>query len=187
MNGKIAQLGEEILRGPTRIVEDVESFEVQKIIKDLLEIVGPAKGVGIAANQIRSDLRIFVMASHPNERYPYAPHMEPTALINPIILSHSDEKEKDWEGCLSVAATNDPNIPTVLRGLVPRWTWVEVEYTDINGKRKKARFEGFLARIFQHEIDHLEGMVYLDRVESNRDLYSNEVFQKLIADRKPEK
>ena len=112
--------------------------------------------------------------------------MEPTAIINPIILSHSEQIEKDWEGCLSVAATDSETTPTVLRGLGPRWKWVEVEYTDVNGERVKTKFEGFVARVFQHEIDHLDGMVYLDRVETNKDLYSNEVFQKLITDRKPE-
>lgn len=186
MKRKIAQLGEEILRGPTREVQDVNDSEVKKVIQDLFDIVGPAKGVGISANQIRNDLRVFVLASHPNDRYPYAPHMEPTAIINPVILSHSKEIQKDWEGCLSVAATDNETAPTVLRGLVPRWTWIEVEYTDVSGERIKTKFDGFIARVFQHEIDHLDGMFYLDRVETNKDLYSNEVFQKLIAGRKPE-
>lgn len=183
MDNKIAQLGEEILRGPTREVKDVQDPEVQKVIKDLLEAVVSAKGVGIAGNQLRSDLRIFVMASHPSDRYPDAPEMEPTALINPLILSHSEDKEKDWEGCLSVATTGQEGVPTVLRGLVPRYTWVEAEYTTVNGERKKEKFEGFLARIFQHEIDHLDGLVYLDRVESNKDLYSQQVFEKMIKDK----
>lgn len=184
---KIAQLGEEILRGPTREVENIHDTEVQKVITDLLETVGPAKGVGIAANQIRNDLRIFVMASHPNKRYPYAPQMEPMVLINPVLVLHSKEKEKDWEGCLSVGTTNNNDEPTTIRGLVPRWTWVDVEFTNQQGERVEQRFEGFLARIFQHEIDHLDGMVYLDRLESNRDLYSNDVFQDLIANREFEK
>lgn len=177
MDDRIAQLGEEILRGPTKEVEDVNDKEVRKVIEDLMAIVKPVNGVGIAANQIRSDLRIFVMASHPNERYPHAPEMEPLALINPKLLSHSEETEKDWEGCLSVATTG-------IRGLVPRFKWVEVEFTNGDGKKETTKFEGFLARVFQHEIDHLDGLVYLDRVDSNKDLYSQEVFEKLIEERK---
>jgi len=177
---RIAQLGEEILRGLMREVKDVDDPEVQAVVTDLLESVGPAKGVGIAANQLRSDWRIFVMASKPNERYPYAPEMEPLALINPEIVAHSEETEKDWEGCLSVGRINGVS---AIRGLVPRWVWVDVAYTTVDGKREERRFEGFLARIFQHEIDHLNGLVYLDRVESNKDLYSHQVFEKLIANR----
>lgn len=176
MDPRIAQLGEDILRGPTRPVKGVTEAEVQRVASDLLAIVGPAQGVGIAANQIRNDLRIFVMASHPNERYPYAPDMEPMPLINPVLLAHSEEQEKDWEGCLSVAATE-------LRGLVPRWKWVEVEYTTLDGQHKHERYEGFLARIFQHELDHLDGLVYLDRLESSRDLYTRTVFEQRLADR----
>lgn len=178
----IAQLGEAILRGPMRDVVDVKDPEVQKVIQDLMDIVKPAKGVGIAANQIRSDLKVFVMASHPNERYPYAPEMEPFALINPTLVAHSEETEKDWEGCLSVG-TFEFGKATTIRGLVPRYTWVEVEYTDANGELQKDRFEGFVARIFQHEYDHLQGLVYLDRVEDNKDLYSHQEFMKKIADR----
>lgn len=179
----VAQLGEAILRGPMRDVTDVTDPEVKKVIKDLMDIVKPAKGVGIAANQVRSDLKIFVLASHPNERYPYAPEMEPFALINPKLIAHSEEKEKDWEGCLSVATCEFGKRPAIY-ARVPRYTWVEVEYTDENGEIKQDKFEGFVARVFQHEYDHLQGLVYLDRVEDNKDIYSQQEFMKLVADRK---
>jgi peptide deformylase len=172
---KIAQLGEDILRGPIKEVSDVRSSEVQALIADLMQTVTEAKGVGIAANQVRSNLRVCVIASHPNERYPYAPLVEPFALINPILLSHSNDIEKDWEGCLSVPG---------IRGMVPRWKTVTIEFMNAGGTKEQRTLEGFLARIFQHEIDHLDGLVYLDRVESNKDLYSHQEFEKRIASRK---
>jgi peptide deformylase len=97
--------------------------------------------------------------------------MQPTAMINPRIIAHSSEMLKDWEGCLSV-----PDI----RGLVPRYQTVEVEYTDCYGNLQKQELTDFIARIFQHEYDHLEGLVFLDRVENNHDLISEEEYQKSV-------
>ena len=174
----IAQHGEKILRGPSKIVTNVEASNVKSIAEKLLKTVVKVNGVGIAANQMRSNLRIFVMASHPNRRYPYAPRMKPLVLINPILRANSNKKEKDWEGCLSV-----PNI----RGLVPRWTSVTVAFTNVKGQKEYRTFKGFLARIFQHEIDHLNGLVYLDRMASNKDLYSQQEFEKRISNRRASK
>jgi peptide deformylase len=97
--------------------------------------------------------------------------MQPTAMINPRIIAHSSEMVKGWEGCLSVPG---------IRGLVPRYQTIEVEYRDRYGNLQKQELTDFIARIFQHEYDHLEGLVFLDRVENNHDLISEEEYQKSV-------
>jgi peptide deformylase len=94
--------------------------------------------------------------------------MEPIAMINPRILDRSTEMVKDWEGCLSVAG---------VRGLVPRHRLISVEYYDRWGQLQKQEFTDFVARIFQHELDHLNGMLFVDRVESPDDLYTEAAYQ----------
>jgi len=98
--------------------------------------------------------------------------MEPTALINPRLVSHSDEQDKGWEGCLSVPG---------VRGRVSRYREVEVEYIDRWGRTQRQVWQDFVARIFQHEADHLAGKVFLDRLESEVDLISEEAFQRLVV------
>ena len=167
----IIKLGNPILRQKAAEVENIQSQEIQNLIDELITSVSQANGVGIAAPQIASSYRLFIVASRPNARYPHAPEMHPTAMINPRIIAHSSEMLKDWEGCLSV-----PDI----RGLVPRYQTVEVEYTDCYGNLQKQELTDFIARIFQHEYDHLEGLVFLDRVENNHDLISEEEYQKSV-------
>ena len=168
---QIIKLGNPILRQKAAAVENIQSQEIQNLIDELITSVSQANGVGIAAPQIASSYRLFIVASRPNARYPHAPEMHPTAMINPRIIAHSSEMLKDWEGCLSV-----PDI----RGLVPRYQTVEVEYTDCYGNLQKQELTDFIARIFQHEYDHLEGLVFLDRVENNHDLISEEEYQKSV-------
>ncbi len=170
----IIQLGNPILRQKAEFVEDIHSGSIQKLIDDLLVTVSDANGVGIAAPQVGVGYRIFIVASRPNLRYPYAPLMEPTAMINPLIVDHSDEIVKDWEGCLSVPG---------IRGLVPRFRAIAVEYTDRYGNLQKQEFTDFVARIFQHEYDHFEGLVFLDRIQSTFDIFTEDEYQKLIVDR----
>lgn len=164
----IATIGNPILREVAAEVVDFSSQDLQQFIDDLINTVIDENGVGIAAPQVSVSKQIMIIASRPNARYPTAPEMEPTALINPKIIEYSQELEKGWEGCLSVPG---------IRGLVPRYTWVDVRYQDRQGECLEARFEGFVARIFQHEYDHLIGNTYLDRLESNRDIISEEEYQ----------
>ncbi len=138
----------------------------------MLATVSDANGVGIAAPQVYEPLQIFIMASYPDPRYPDAPEMEPTAIVNPKILMTSDEMEKDWEGCLSVPG---------IRGLVPRHKRIGVKYTTVEGTTKEQEFSDFLARLFQHEYDHLNGIAFLDRLESTKDIITDKEFQKRIA------
>lgn len=160
---KIAQLGHPILKARAQEVESILSPDCQTLIKEMMATVEQAGGVGIAAPQIYQSLRIFIMCSKPNARYPNAPLMAPTAIINPEITGFSAELEKDWEGCLSVPS---------MRGFVPRHREITVRYTDQLGTLKTAVYEGFIARIFQHELDHLNGLTFVDRLDSNQDLVS---------------
>lgn len=172
---QIAQLGHPMLREKAKLVKNVRDKKVQTLIDDLIATVMDVNGVGIAAPQVYEPTRLFIVASHPNPRYPNAPEMEPTAMINPKIISHSKDKEKGWEGCLSVPG---------IRGFVPRYKAIKVEYIDRNGKKVKTEFSDFISRIFQHEFDHLDGIMFLDRVETNRDLISDVEYQKLVIPKK---
>lgn len=167
----IAQLGDKILHKIALPVENIQSPANQKLLQVMLATVKHAGGVGIAAPQIYQSKRLFIMCSKPSARYPNAPDMEPCVIINPEILHTSTKIEKDWEGCLSVAN---------LRGLVPRFQQIKVSYVDINNNRQQKTFEGFLARIFQHELDHLNGLTFVDRVESQNDLMNEKQWRKEI-------
>ncbi|MDJ0579222.1 peptide deformylase [Crocosphaera sp.] len=158
---EIAQVGNPILRQQAQLVQDITDEKLQQLMDNLLSIARDANGVGIAAPQVSESYRLFVICSHPNPRYPDAPMMEPTIMINPRIVSHSDEIVKDWEGCLSVPG---------LRGLVPRYKMITVEYLDRYGKFQQQELRDFVARIFQHELDHLNGILFIDRVEKSEDL-----------------
>lgn len=167
----IIQLGDPILRQKATLVENINDERIQKLIDDLTATVAQANGVGIAAPQVAQSYRLFIVASRPNPRYPNAPSMEPTAMMNPKILASSTEIVKGWEGCLSIPG---------IRGLVPRAQAIEVEYTDRNGKLQKQEFSDFVARIFQHEYDHLDGIVFLDRLESTLDIITEQEYQKRV-------
>ena len=169
---EIIQLGDPVLRTKAQLVENIQDLRIQKLIDDLITTVRQANGVGIAAPQVRVSDRLFVVASRPNPRYPNAPEMEPTAMINPKILAHSTDIIKGWEGCLSIPG---------IRGLVPRYQAIEVEYTDQNGKLQKQEMTDFVARIFQHEYDHLDGIVFLDRLETTQDIVTEQEYQKRIV------
>jgi peptide deformylase len=168
---EIAQLGNPILRQVAQPVEDVTGEAIQNLIDSLIATAQSAKGVGLAAPQVYQSYRFFILASHPNPRYPDAPWMEPTAMINPKIVSHAQEMVKGWEGCLSIPG---------IRGLVPRFRTIEVEYTERKGQLQRQELTGFLARVFQHELDHLNGIVFLDRVESSQDLLTEQEYQKMF-------
>ncbi len=168
---EIAQVGNPILRQKSQEVKDINNPEIQSLIDTLIRTAQEANGVGIAAPQISQSYRIFIVASRPNVRYPYAPLMEPTAMVNPKIIAHSEEIIKDWEGCLSVCGK---------RGLVPRSKQIEVEYYTREGVFKKEVFTDFVARIIQHELDHLDGILFTDRITNQEDLYPEEEFKQLM-------
>jgi peptide deformylase len=168
---EIAQLGNPILRQKSRPVDKITDPTIQQLIDELIITAELANGVGIAAPQVGQPYRLIIVASRPSARYPHAPEMQPTAMINPQIIAHSQEKEKGWEGCLSIPG---------LRGLITRYQAITVEYNDRYGQRQQAELTDFVARIFQHELDHLDGMVFLDRLEKVDDLYTEQEYQKMI-------
>ena len=167
---EIAQLGAPVLRLQAQVVTEPRSAETQQIIETLQDTLATTQGVGIAAPQISISKRIIIIASRPTTRYPSAPLMEPTVMINPTFQTLSDIREKDWEGCLSVPG---------IRALVPRYTEILINYINQQNDLVEARLDGFVARVFQHEFDHLEGIVYLDRVEDNRDIFAESEYFKI--------
>jgi peptide deformylase len=174
MIGEIAQLGANVLRLKAQVIADSLSDETRQLIATLQDTLATTQGVGIAAPQIGVSKRVIIIASRPTPRYPSAPLMEPTVMINPAFQIVSDIQEKDWEGCLSIPG---------IRALVPRYIEIGINYTDQQGGFVETRLEGFVARVFQHEFDHLEGAVYLDRVEDNRDIFAESEYFKNRLDK----
>ena len=154
----ILQIGHPILREIAKKVEpkQINSIETQNLIDTLIVKTKEANGVGIAAPQIGYSVQIVIIASYPNVRYPEAPEMKPMAMINPQIINHSEEMVLGTEGCLSVREK---------RGNVNRYQHIKVEYLDRHGHYQQEEYDGFVARIIQHELDHLNGILFVDRVE----------------------
>lgn len=168
---EVAQVGNPILR---QIAQPIDRFDepVQTLVDNLMATLLQSNGVGIAAPQVAASCRVVIIASRPNPRYPNAPEMEPTVMINPRIVSTSEERVKDWEGCLSVPG---------IRGLVPRYQAIAIEYCDRQGKLQEQHLTDFVARIFQHELDHLNGLVFLDRLETTQDIVTEQEYLKLLG------
>lgn len=169
---QISQLGNPVLRRQAQTIENPKDEQLQKLIDNLIHTAQNANGVGIAAPQVAQSYRLLIVASRPSARYPQAPTMEPTAMINPQIIARSNDVVKDWEGCLSIPG---------IRGLVPRSQAIEIEYTARDGKLHRQELRDFVARIFQHEYDHLDGIVFLDRVENAQELMAEEEYQEQIV------
>jgi peptide deformylase len=146
---------------------DIADPGFQAFIDGLIRCGQDNLGVGIAAPQVGRSMRLFIMSAKPSPRYPDAPEMEPMAVINPEILRVSDELETGWEGCLSVPG---------FRALVPRHLEIDVAFTDRHGTSRQERFSGFMARLFQHEFDHLEGILYPERMAQGESLITLEEF-----------
>ena len=171
---QIAQLGQPVLREVARKIPDPQASAMQALIDDMLVTVADADGVGIAAPQVFESLALFIIASRPNPRYPHAPLMAPVAMINPEILWVSDVKEKGWEGCLSIPG---------LRGQVPRSTRLGVRYLDRRGILREEEYADFPARVLQHEFDHIQGIVFIDRIESTLDLVTEKEYLRILQGR----
>ena len=168
---QIAQLGHPVLRITASPVVLPASDETRQLIDDMLATLRDAGGVGIAAPQVYEPVAIFIVASRPNPRYPDAPNMEPEVVINPEIVSRSDEVVRGWEGCLSIPG---------IRGEVSRHRHIRVRYQTVEGLVIEREFSDFVARIVQHEDDHLHGIVFLDRLESTRDVITEKEYQKRV-------
>ncbi|MBT9317032.1 peptide deformylase [Leptothoe spongobia] len=165
----VIELGDDRLRSQANPIQLIDDPQLQQLIDDLLRTTAAKNGVGIAAPQVAEGLQLFIVASHPNPRYPQAPVMEPTAMINPHLLSHSEDLVYGWEGCLSVPGQ---------RGFVPRYREIEVTYLDRHGQEHHQYLQDFVARIFQHEYDHLQGIVFLDRIQDSQDILTETDYQR---------
>ena len=141
-----------------RVAEPVREFDTPQLhalIVDLFDSMHAAGGVGLAAPQIGVNLRVVIFGFKKSERYPDAPPVPETILINPELIPVSDEKEDGGEGCLSVPG---------MRGLVPRHLRLRYSGFDQNGKAIDREVDGFHARVVQHECDHLDGILYPMRI-----------------------
>jgi peptide deformylase len=154
---KVANLGNPILRIPAERVKNIQAPDVQRLIDDMIETMREYHGVGLAAPQVHCSLQIVTIEVEQEEGTPSALTAPPTVLINPRIVPVSDRLEEDWEGCLSI-----PD----LRGKVPRHAEIEVQAHDRRGKPLHLTARDFFARVIQHEVDHLNATVFLDRMKS---------------------
>ncbi len=155
---KIAHVGHPILRERARELDKDELAleSTQTFIDDLIETMRDANGAGIAAPQVHRSIRVCVVEVKDNPRYPYKPNVPLTVMVNPVITPTTSELFENYEGCLSV-----PN----LRGVVRRFATIEISYLDRFGNEITRPVRGLTAGTFQHECDHLDGKLFLDRVE----------------------
>jgi peptide deformylase len=166
----IATVGHPVLRERARELtrDELASPEMQQFIDDMIDTMRHANGAGIAANQVHVPVRITVIEVNHNPRYPYKPQIPLTVVVNPVIEPLDDELVEINEGCLSV-----PN----LRGNVFRHVNVRVRYWDRHGNEHDEIRRGLTAGTFQHECDHLDGLLFLDRVVDTRTLTTWEQFE----------
>jgi peptide deformylase len=170
----IIQMGNKLLRRKSVPVTDLSDPNLAQLLEDMLDTLKDSGGVGIAAPQIGESVRLVIIASQSNDRYPDAPPMIPQPMVNPIIEWAGPEIEKDWEGCLSIPG---------LRGIVPRKAHIRVRYRTLpQGKEVVEEFEGFVARIVQHEVDHLDGKLFIDRVRSTRELATEQEYARIVTE-----
>lgn len=160
---KIAQIGHPVLRERARELDRDELLreETQRFIDDLVETMRDANGAGLAAIQVHRPVRIVAVEVKDNPRYPYKPNIPLTILVNPVLTPIGEERFENYEGCLSV-----PN----LRGVVERFAEVRVVGLERDGSPFDQVVRGLSAGTFQHECDHLDGMIFLDRVKDPRTL-----------------
>jgi len=167
---KVARMGHPVLRQRGRPLEKTELLSpgVQQLIDDMLETMHEYNGVGLAAPQVHQSLRLFVglLEEEPDASTPA------TVVVNPEIVPNTTTKEEGWEGCLSI-----PDI----RGLVPRITDITVRALDRHGHAVELRLRDFAARVAQHETDHLDGVLFFDRMTSMQSLTYLEEYSRFHA------
>ena len=152
---EILKMGDPRLLRVARPVTEFGTPALRALIADMFETMAAANGAGLAAPQIGVDLRLVIFGYTKNVRYPEAPPVPPTVLINPVIEVLDGGQTEGWEGCLSVPG---------LTGKVPRWTKIRYSYTDLTGARIVREAANFHARVVQHECDHLIGRLYPSRI-----------------------
>ena len=156
---KVARMGHPVLRERARPLDksDIKSASLQKLVDDMIDTMHEYHGVGLAAPQVHEGLRIFValLDDDPDAK------SEAAVIINPEITASTPDVEEGWEGCLSI-----PDI----RGMVPRYTDIHVKALDRTGRAFDLTLRKFPARVAQHETDHLDGVLFFDRMKSLQSL-----------------
>jgi len=172
----ILRMGDPRLLAVARPVERFATAELRELVGDMFETMHAANGAGLAAPQIGVDLQVVIFGFNRNERYPDAPAVPETILVNPTIEPIGSDEEQGWEGCLSVPG---------LRGVVPRFSRIRYRGFDLDGQVLEREAEGFHARVVQHECDHLIGKLYPMRIRDfSRFGFTSELFPGLdsVAD-----
>ena len=169
---EIAEMGRDVLREVASPVSLPADANLRRLAADMMRTMRKADGVGIAAPQVFRGERVMIVAPRPNRRYPGAPDFPPIVAFNPRLTFRSAKTERGWEGCLSVPG---------LRGIVPRHRSIRAAWRDADGGKREMKLEGFAARVFQHELDHLDGVLFVDRVESPRDLFTEREYERASA------
>lgn len=167
---KVARMGHPVLRSRARVLDRAElaSPAVQTLIDDMIATMVEYRGVGLAAPQVHQSLRLFVAALDSDDEEPGRQYV----IVNPEVVPVGPDVEEDWEGCLSI-----PDI----RGRVPRAREVKLRALDRRGERIELRAHGFPARIIQHETDHLDGVLFFDRMKGFESLAFLEEYGKYWA------
>jgi peptide deformylase len=155
----LLRIGHPLLLEPAGTVTEFNTTELDSLVQDMLDTMREANGAGLAANQIGVLKRVVVFGFDTNPRYPDREPVPMTILINPEIVPLGDEMEEGWEGCLSVPG---------MRGWVPRFRKIAYKGFDQQGKPIHREVEGFHARVVQHECDHLDGILYPQRITDMR-------------------
>lgn len=157
---KIKEIGEDILKKKALPVSDFLDPKLKTLAESMMATMLTSNGVGLAAPQVGESIRLLVMNPYPTKK-----GSETLVVINPEITAKSKDKERAKEGCLSVPG---------LIGSVARFCEISVHYYDLDGTEKTLDLKGFPARVLQHELDHLDGLLFLDRLTSPKDLFSEE-------------
>jgi peptide deformylase len=152
---EVLRMGHPVLREKAKAVENVGTPELRALVADMKDTMAAKNGAGLAAPQIGVGQRVVIFGVDHNPRYPDAEPVPFTVLVNPKIVMLTRDVESDWEGCLSVPG---------MRGLVPRYTRLRYTGTDEDGNPIERVAEGFHARVVQHECDHLDGILYPQRM-----------------------
>jgi peptide deformylase len=174
---KVARMGHPVLRARARPLQasEIRSPQVQQLIDDMFETMHEYQGIGLAAPQVHAGVRLFVAGVGRDPEEPAGEDDVPEmALINPEITVVGRDTVEDWEGCLSI-----PDI----RGRVPRARQIVVRGYDRNGKRIEMKASNFTARVIQHETDHLDGVLFFDRMKGFESLTFIEEFQRYVSRR----
>lgn len=172
--------GNPILRKKAKTVslKFLKTAKFRKLIKEMIFTMRQTQGVGLAAPQIDIPLKVAVMETRPTSTRPILKRKGPITIINPKIIKYSREKIEDWEGCLSFYG---------VRGSVPRSKTITVEYHNEKGEKIIEETTGLWARIFQHEIDHLNGVLYVDQMKNMKKLITLQEFKKRVLNKKKKK